>query len=154
VINRISRWGAPTTYVAVVVLVGLTLIAVLGRSPDTRANFQESPAGYDRTDVSLIGERGAFQGLVSELGESPQAIYVGAGCANCHGLSGEGAVVGPDIWGKNFEDMLEVVRDGEHGMPAFDDERLSDEQVELLTAYLNELREQAESRAAAPPSRD
>jgi len=141
---RLSRWGAPLTFLAAVVLVAATLIGVLSRSPDTRANFQESSVGYDRTDVAVVGVPGAFNGLATELGADPAAMYVRAGCANCHGLSGEGGVVGPDIWGKNAQDMLEVVRDGGHGMPSFGDGRLSDEQVSALSAYLNQLRVQAE----------
>ncbi|MBT5775324.1 MAG: cytochrome c [Dehalococcoidia bacterium] len=143
--NQLSRWGAPLTYVSTVVLVAAMLISVLGRSPDTRSNFQETAVGYDRTDVALVGEVDTFDGLRDELGTDPVSMYVGAGCANCHGLSGEGGVVGPDIWGKNAEDMLEAIRDGDHGMPAFDEQRLTDVQVEALVAYLNELREEEES---------
>jgi mono/diheme cytochrome c family protein len=143
--NRLSRWGAPITYFSTVLFVGAMLIAVLARSPDTRSNFQESAVGYDRTNVAVIGAQDAFGGITNELGADPAAAYVGTGCANCHGLSGEGGVVGPDIWSKNFEDMLEIVRDGEHGMPAFDDERLSDAQVEALVTYLNALREEEEA---------
>lgn len=143
--SQLSRWGAPATYLSVVVAVGLLLIAVLSRSPDTRSNFQESSLGYDRTDVAVVGEVDAFQGVSDELGTEPAAMYVGAGCAGCHGLSGEGGVVGPDIWGKNLEDSLEAIRDGDHGMPPFDEQRLSDEQIEALVAYLNELQEQEEA---------
>ncbi len=148
---RVARWGAPVTYVAAVLLIGFTLIGILARSPDTRANFQDAPEGYDRTELSSIGAEDEFEGLNPLLGDSPQANYVGAGCASCHGLSGEGAVVGPDIWGKNFEDMLEVVRDGEHGMPVYGPDRLTDAQIEALTNYLNELK--ATQGSPAPASR-
>ena len=141
----LSRWGAPITYVSTVVLVAAMLIGVLGRSPDTRSNFQESSVGYDRTDVALVGEQDRFSGITDVLDVEPAAMYVGAGCANCHGLSGEGGVVGPDIWGKNLEDALEAIRDGNHGMPPYDETRLSDEQIELLVTYLNELREEEEA---------
>ncbi len=40
--------------------------------------------------------------------------------------------------------MLDALRGGEHGMPLFSDERLSDEQVETLVEYLGELREVAQ----------
>jgi mono/diheme cytochrome c family protein len=121
------------------------LIGVLVRSPDTRSNFQESSVGYDRTDVALIGTLDNFEGVTDHLGADPAAVYVGAGCANCHGLSGEGGVVGPDIWGKNVEDALEAIRDGDKGMPAFAEERLTDGQVEALVAYLADLRAQEEA---------
>lgn len=143
--GQFSRWGAPITYVSTVVLVAVMLISVLVRSPDTRANFQESAVGYDRTGVALVGELDTFAGIKNELGGEAASMYVGAGCANCHGLSGEGGVVGPDIWGKNLEDALEAIRDGDHGMPLYDDTRLSDQQIEALVTYLNELREEEEA---------
>ncbi len=147
--QRFSRWGAPATYITAVLIVGLSLIAILGRSPDTKSNFQDAPEDYDRTELSVIGVEDQFEGLVLELGSAPQEIYIGAGCASCHGLNGEGGVVGPDIWGKNFEDMLEAVREGEHGMPEFAGERLTDEQVEALARYLNDLREVAQRESGS-----
>jgi cytochrome c553 len=149
--RRFSRWGAPTTYVATVVAVGLMLIGVLVRSPDTRSNFQESSVGYDRTDVALVGTLDTFDGVTQQLGPDPAAIYVGAGCAGCHGLSGEGGVVGPDIWGKNVEDATEAIRDGDQGMPAYAEERLTDRQVEALVAYLTGLRAQQEATTGNSP---
>lgn len=149
--SQLSRWGAPLTYVSTVVLIAAMLISVLGRSPDTRSNFQESSVGYDRTDVALVGEVDSFDGISNELGDEPASVYVGAGCANCHGLSGEGGVVGPDIWGKNVEDALEAIRDGDHGMPLYDETRLSDQQIEALVTYLNELREEEEAMSGTSP---
>lgn len=149
--RRISRWGAPTTYLVTVVAVGLTLVGVLIRSPDTRSNFQDSPVGYDRTSVALVGSLGSFEGLAPQLGTDPAQTYVQAGCANCHGLSGQGGTVGPDIWGKNFEDTLETVRDGDHGMPPFDEQRLTDEQVRALVTYLNGLRAREETSSRTSP---
>lgn len=134
--DRLSRWGAPATYVAAVILIGLTLIAILGRSPNTKANFQDAPQDYDRTELAVIGVDGQFKGLARTLGLTPAAIFFGAGCASCHGLDGRGGVVGPDIAKKNLEDMLDALREGEHGMPLFPTERLSDEQVEALIEYL------------------
>ncbi len=141
--ERLSRWGAPVTYVSAVVAIGLTLIAILGRSPDTRSNFQDSPGGYDRTELAVIGREDQFEGLITDIGSTGKEIYFGAGCASCHGLRGEGGVVGPDIQKKNLEDMLDAVREGEHGMPLFSRDRLSDEHVEALIGYLGELREAA-----------
>lgn len=137
--DRLSRWGAPATYVATVVLIGLTLIVILARSPNTQANFQDAPQGYDRTELAVIGVDDQFEGLTPTLGLTPAAIFFGVGCASCHGLDGRGGVIGPDIAKKNLEDMLDALREGEHGMPLFPTERLSDEQVEALIEYLRGL---------------
>lgn len=136
--DRISRWGAPVTYLATVTVIGLLLIAVLGRSPNTLANFQASPQGYDRTELATIGVDDSFDGLTPILGGDPVALWVGAGCAGCHGLTGGGGIVGPDLSKTNLEDMIEALRDGEHGMPAFPEERLSDAQVRALIDYLRQ----------------
>ena len=140
----IARWGAPITYVGAVLVIGFALIGILVRSPDTRSNFQDAAEAYDRTELAVIGEEDQFEGLTPALGSTPREIYFGAGCASCHGLSGEGGVVGPDIWKTNAEDMRDALRDGEHGMPLFSSERLSDEQVEALSGYLGDLREAAQ----------
>lgn len=141
--QQFARWGAPFTYVGAVIIIGFTLTAILVRAPDTRSNYQHTPEGYTRTALATIGEDAEFQGLTPTLGSTPREIYVGAGCASCHGLSGEGGVVGPAIWKKNAEDMLEALREGEHGMPLFSEHRLTDEQAAALVEYLNELRQAA-----------
>lgn len=136
---QFARWGAPVTYVSAVIIIGLTLITILVRAPDTRSNYQHAPEGYTRTALATIGEDAEFQGLTPTLGSTPREVYIGAGCASCHGLSGEGGVVGPAIWKKNAEDMLEGLREGEPGMPFFSEHRLSDEQITALAQYLNAL---------------
>ena len=140
----ISRWGAPVTYVVAVVVIATSLIAILTRSPDTKSNFQDAPSEYDRTELAVIGIDDQFDGLTASLRTEPAEFYVGAGCASCHGLSGEGGVVGPDIWSKNVADTLDALRSGGNGMPVFVKERLADEHVEALVQYLNELRDVAE----------
>jgi mono/diheme cytochrome c family protein len=140
-VKRILRWGAPVTYVGVVVLVGLSLVAVLTRSPDTRSNFQDAPGGYDRTRLSTLGAVDQYDGLGQRLPAEPAAVFVGAGCAQCHGLKGQGGTVGPEIWNKeDAQKVLTVVREGGGGMPAYPAARLSDEQVTALVAYLQEQR--------------
>jgi len=60
------------------------------------------------------------------------------GCATCHGLAGEGGVVGPkldleELWRSDFQ---LVVRSGPGGMPALTADVLSDEDLETIYAYL------------------
>ena len=61
--GRLSRWGAPVTYVGAVVTVGLILVAVITRSPDTKANYQESADPYSRTALASIGVSAPYLGL-------------------------------------------------------------------------------------------
>lgn len=137
----LSRWGAPATYVAVVCAVGLTLVAILTRSPDTRSNFQASAAGYHRTALASFTGPEQYPGLRSDLGSDPATIYVGAGCASCHGLRGEGGIVGPSIWTDGLKTVTAAVREGpSEGMPAYGPDRLSDEQIAAIVTYLKDQR--------------
>lgn len=137
----LSRWGAPATYVAAVIVIGLTLITVLTRSPATKLNALETAEGYSRTELAVIGEEDVYEGVGREWGPDPAAAYFRAGCAGCHGLSGEGNAVGPDIWQKNAEDLTEALREGSEGMPLYGASEIPDELAEAISDYLNELRE-------------
>ena len=138
--STFSRWGAPATYVLVVSLVGLTLVAILTRSPDTRSNFQASAAGYHRTPLASFGDPEQYPGLRQELGTDARTIYFGAGCAGCHGLRGEGGVVGPRIWAKSDKTFTEALRAGPEGMPVFMANRISDDQIAAIVDYLHDQR--------------
>jgi len=151
----LSRWGAPVTYVGVVMTVGLVLVAVITRSPDTKANYQESGAAYDRTGLASIGGVSPFLGLrggpVSV--DDPARAFVQAGCASCHGLRGQGATVGPPIWKMDAQKMTKTLRDGGAGMPSFAADRLSDAQIASLAAYLDEWRKQHPDELETKPVR-
>jgi alcohol dehydrogenase (cytochrome c) len=59
-------------------------------------------------------------------------------CAGCHGLAGTGANGGPDITSANdFEAVLEQVRNGGGGMPAFQG-TLSAKQIRDVSAWVTE----------------
>lgn len=150
---RLSRWGAPVTYVTVVVSVGLLLVSILVRSPDTKANYQGSPESYHRTALASLGGQGAYLGVREALPADPQGLYVGAGCALCHGLRGEGSAVAPAIWAKEAKDVAKTMRDGGSGMPKFAAERLSDEQIAQLVDYLHALRKQYPDEKERKPAR-
>jgi cytochrome c553 len=150
---RLSRWGAPVTYVTVVVCVGLLLVSILVRSPDTKSNYQDSPESYHRTALASLSGPDAYLGLRVRLDADPLSLYVGTGCANCHGLHGEGGTVGPAIWTKDVKGVTKTLRDGGNGMPVFAPERLSDEQVATLVDYLHGLRKQYPDEQERKPAR-
>jgi mono/diheme cytochrome c family protein len=143
----LSRWGAPATYVAAVLVIGLTLITVLTRSPATKLNVLETAEGYSRTELALIDQEDVYEGLGAEWGSDPASVFIRAGCAGCHGLSGEGSAVGPDIWQKNAEDLAEALREGSEGMPRYRVDEISDELAEAISEYLNGLREASPNAA-------
>ncbi len=148
-----ARWGAPITYIGAVLLIGLTLITVLVRAPDTKLNTRDSAEDYERTALATIGEEETFAGFGPELGSDPAANYLRAGCASCHGLNGEGGAVGPAIWKQNAEDLLDAIREGDRGMPAFPSHRLTEEQAAALSDYLNAQRVVIEQNGAPAGAR-
>jgi mono/diheme cytochrome c family protein len=150
---RLSRWGAPVTYVTVVVSVGLLLVSILLRSPDTKSNYQDSPESYHRTALASMSGPDAYQGLSVSLAADPPALYVGAGCAGCHGLHGAGGTVAPPIWTMELSKVTKTLREGGHGMPVFATQRLSDEQVAQLVDYLHGLRKQYPDEPERKPAR-
>lgn len=148
-----SRWGAPATYVSVVVAVSVMLVAVLLRSPDTRANYQASPEGYHRTALASFDGVTSYEGLGEALGTDPGAAYFAAGCASCHGLRGEGGAVGPPIWTKSVEELVDSVREGPAGMPAFPADQITDELAAAIVSYLNDQRNQYPDEPERGPAR-
>lgn len=72
--------------------------------------------------------------------EAAKQIYMQKGCIACHGANFEGGV-GPILAGLPVEHSQSVIRNGEPeaGMPAFDQNLISDEDLATLTAFLNSL---------------
>jgi mono/diheme cytochrome c family protein len=142
----VSRFFVSWTVVGLIAISGLafTLIAiVIARSPYTHGNL--SPQGYDRTEIAYIGEEAPFDGLGladPQLARTGDPIRDGAllffqyGCASCHGIRGQGGVLGTDLDEASPSEIRREVRDGPEGMPAFRSDYLSDEDVEKIIAFL------------------
>lgn len=141
-----SRFFVPA--VSLVLISGLAfglIVGVVARSPETHANVR--PEGFDRTPIGYVGEEIPYTGIgLADPGllvnADPVArgrfLFLGHGCATCHGLTSEGGVVGPgldleELW---LDDFRPVVRSGPGGMPAFADEILSDDDLDAIYAYL------------------
>jgi mono/diheme cytochrome c family protein len=69
-------------------------------------------------------------------------------CRNCHGTNARGGVTGVDISDKEYQDVLEKVREGEGGnnyanraeyMPGFSADALSDAEVRAIAEYIGTL---------------
>lgn len=132
------RWTIPVIYFLTALGVAVMLLVVLGRSPNTRLNFVEEPGTYDRTEIAVLGSSTQFQGVSTLLTGNAREQYIQAGCANCHGLNGQGGSVGPDIREKTDEDFDFALREGVPGMPLFGHERLSPQQAQAILNFVNE----------------
>lgn len=101
-----------------------------------------------RSRIGVVGLALAIASSLAGCGDSLEGKLGGdlyqAGCARCHGPDGSGGI-GPAIGtpdsnaAMNLTDdqIRGVIRVGPGRMPAFD--RLTDEQVDSLVAYLREL---------------
>jgi cytochrome c553 len=141
----------PGPIVGAIMMSGLafTLVAVIiARSPYTHGNLD--PKGYDRTEISRVGEDVPFEGLglsdprLADTGDPARdgrALFIQYSCASCHGLQGKGAAVGKDLSKANSEEISDNVRQGPKTMPAFETGSLSDADLEKLIAFLKSTRE-------------
>lgn len=76
----------------------------------------------------------------AELAETANQIYTQNKCAACHGPDHEGGM-GPILVGLSAEYIQSATRIGEPeaGMPAFDQEALSDDDLSMLAEFLSSL---------------
>ena len=141
----------PGPIVGAIMMSGLafTLVGVIiARSPYTHGNLRAE--GYDRTEISRVGEDVPFEGLglrdhrLADTGDAAtdgRALFFGYGCASCHGLQGKGGAVGKDLSKANSEEISDEARRGPKTMPAFESGVLSDADLQKLIAFLKSTRE-------------
>lgn len=148
-----SRFLVPGALTTLIAAIGLGLIVgIVARSPETHANVW--PIGYDRLPIAYVGETSGFSGvgLAAEPTSADQVergglLFIGYGCATCHGLAGSGGVVGPELdlaklelW---LDDFRAALRAGPGGMPAFTGSVLDDDDLDAIYAYLKAIRQSA-----------
>ncbi len=135
-----ERWVAPVIFACLVATLSVTLLTVGARSPYTHLNLTPGVvSGYNRTSQVVVGpaqpiNAGAIATGRGDLTQQGAALFMSLGCASCHGLKGEGAVVGPVIVGTDVPTLKTKTTAGPSGMPRF--EGLSDEDLNALAAYL------------------
>jgi mono/diheme cytochrome c family protein len=145
-----SRFFVPAVIVALMSGLALGLIGgIVARSPETHANVR--PEGFDRTPIGYVGEEVPFAGIgLQDPGSAAIAdpvargrlLFLGYGCATCHGLASQGGVVGPDLDLEELflDDFRPLVRSGPGGMPAFTQEILSNDDLDTIYTFLKAIR--------------
>jgi mono/diheme cytochrome c family protein len=91
---------------------------------DEAAHADDEAHGGDETDTS------EHPGL---------SMYTAVGCAACHGDNAEGTDIGPALPGHSAEVILRQIRAPLGTMPAYDVDRLSDDDVDLIVDYITSL---------------
>ncbi len=135
----------PAAFLALVVVLGLTLLTVFVRSPYTHANLLAGySTGYHRTEQALVGSpapltahsgMSGMPGMADPVAEGRE-LFVTADCASCHGLKGQGGTFAPPIAGFEADTISKRVHDGPGGMPAYADGTFTQEQLQAIAAYL------------------
>lgn len=131
---------------AIITAVGMVIVFI--RAPVTNTHITD-PDGYDRTIVNYLDESYPYEGFglddpsAAQTGDpilDGSALYFQYACGACHGLAGQGAVVGPALVGEigSFGGFAEDVREGLGGMPGYDNAMISEEHLEKIYAYLKD----------------
>jgi mono/diheme cytochrome c family protein len=131
-----------------VIFLPTTLLTVAARSPYTHANLSAHfDPSYARTAQTEVGAPVLYRspGLAvplpanAPLEERGKALLVERGCAGCHGIDGQGSVVGPAIV-PDIEIVRENVRKGPGGMPVFLPEQLGDDDLTAIVTFLKSVK--------------
>lgn len=129
---------------AVITAVGMVIVFI--RAPVSNTHIKD-PHSYDRTPIAYIRGDFSYVGFGLEDESTAQTddpsvdgsvLYFKYGCAACHGLSGQGATVGPPLVDEigSFGIFSEDTREGPKGMPGYHDGTISDENLEKIYDYL------------------
>jgi hypothetical protein len=142
-----SIWiGVLLASVAVITAVGMVIVFI--RAPVSNTHITD-PDGYDRTIVNYLDLAYPYEGFGLNDESAAQSgdpivdgslLYFQYACGACHGLVGQGAVVGPALVDElgSFGSFGEDVREGPGGMPGYDHSTISDENIEKIYTYLDD----------------
>ncbi len=131
---------------AVVTATGMVIVFI--RAPVSNTHIKD-PHSYDRTPIAYVGGDFSYVGFGLNDESSAQtgdpvvdgsALYFKYGCSACHGLNGQGAVIGTPLVDEigSFGSFDEDVREGPKGMPAYDEVTISEENLEKIYSYIKE----------------
>ena len=134
----------PTLIGAGVLLLAISLLTIVARSPYTHANLNLSfDPDYNRTEQMLVGTPVPYMGdaLAVSPATDPVAhgkqLFVIDGCAGCHGLDGRGSIIGPSIVGVTAAKIGSKTKVGPKGMLPYAPGVMTDQDLAAIAAYLS-----------------
>ena len=68
-----------------------------------------------------------------------QALFIAKGCAACHGQNAEGSQIAPALPGHSEETVKRQVRNPRFQMPAFTEDQVTDEELQVIALYIASL---------------
>ena len=111
------------------VLVGVVVFSGMGC-----AGGQERTPAPIPTAIPTPGPRG------EEAVAAGKALFSDKGCAFCHGADGAGTAQVPALVYRSRDAVLNQVRGGGFHMPAFGTDKVSDEDLDKIVAFLESLK--------------
>jgi mono/diheme cytochrome c family protein len=127
-----------------VLLIALTLLTIVARSPYTHSNLNAGfDPGYTRTEQMVVGPPVPFGAgelavpRASDPVELGKQLFVVDGCAACHGLDGRGGIIAPSIVGTKADKLRVKTQVGPGGMPPYAPGALTDQDLAAIAAYLD-----------------
>ena len=135
---------------AVATLAVVLIVVIVAIGPNTHANLGEPDLGFSRVTTGNIDVVEPFATPLTQEGQAlfeeetadglqrGRGLFFANGCATCHGLTGAGGSVGPAIAAGevDVEEFFDGIRDGDKGMPQFDELHLSDEEAQAILDFL------------------
>ena len=142
--NATRNMLVPTFIGTAVLLIAVTLLAIVARSPYTHSNLNAVfDPSYTRTKQVVVGPPIPLgPGMLavpasSDPVEHGKQLFVVEDCASCHGLDGRGGIIGPSIVGTKMEKLRVKTQVGSQEMPAYAPGALTDEDLAAIAAYLD-----------------
>lgn len=144
--GSIKNMLLPAFIGSAVLVIALTLLTIVVRSPYTHSNLDLNvDPRYTRTEQIVVGASmpfGAGRLAMSPASDPVQLgkqLFIADNCASCHGLDGRGGIVGPSILGMKAKKLRTMTNVGPKGMPAYAAGALSDQDMAAIAAYLNSI---------------
>ena len=137
---------APYVMVGFVIFTAAGMVLVLLNRPQSHANLEPGTA-FERAPGTIVGEEHEYDGLGFDLIDVPQSeldgesLYELANCSGCHGIRGEGAVVGGALDGEiliQLDAFIGEVRRGPMSMPGYAESQIDDDALVRMINYLEE----------------
>ncbi|MEQ1703602.1 MAG: c-type cytochrome [Ilumatobacteraceae bacterium] len=148
-ISRAREGGRKSDRLVPLYMVGFVAFTALGMfyvvltQPTMHANLAPNEP-FDRVPTAYLGQEYDYLGLGGDPADRPddlsgEVLYVQAGCASCHGIGGNGAVVGGELTDSvlnDAEEMEEAIRRGPKGMPVYSETLLTQEEIDRIVEFL------------------
>lgn len=128
------------TLALVLLIASITLVAACGDDDSDDA----TPADAGAVPTSTAAKPDEQDDNEEEHDEDDlvatgREVYLDVGCAQCHGQDAEGSMMAPALAGHTPEQVRRQVRNPVGMMPRFDEDDLSEDDLEALTAYIDSL---------------